>query len=74
MAEFDNGLPPEGIDISDKKISAVLIDKAEAEEADAHKISAVLINKSEPEEAESYKISAVLIGKEPAGRNRSMFL
>ncbi|MBK5721838.1 hypothetical protein JGH11_13240 [Dysgonomonas sp. Marseille-P4677] len=75
MADFENGLPPEGVDVSNMKINAVLIGKSEVSgNADAYKVSAVLIDKSEVQKQQVNQISAVLIDKEPAGRNSSMFL
>lgn len=65
MAEFDNGLPPQGIDATEYEINSVLLSKEDPEE-NAQAISAVLIAKEEAQEASVSSISAVLMDKTDA--------
>lgn len=75
MADFDNGLPPQGTDISGSGISSVLIDKTDVEEGVANAISAVLLDKEEAQEGEVWSVSNILIDKQDAEyRNRCLFL
>ncbi|GAB6007482.1 hypothetical protein [Dysgonomonas reticulitermitis] len=75
MADFDNGLPPQGTDMSGSEISSVLIDKTDVGEGVANSISAVLLDKEEVQEGEVWSVSNILIDKQDAEyRNRNMFL
>ncbi|MDR1503675.1 MAG: hypothetical protein LBT43_14610 [Prevotella sp.] len=44
MADFDNGLPPEGIDITNNNVTGVNISISDTDEQSINKISAVLIS------------------------------
>ncbi|GEM_PF-6121394 len=62
MADFDNGLPPKGIDVSDKKITTILIDKDVSEEHDIENIKALLVDASEADDkVGDYHIQALSI-------------
>lgn len=75
MADFDNGLPPQGTDISGSEVSSVLIDKAGVEEGVANSISAVLLDKEQAQEGEVWSVSNIFIDKQDADyHNRCMFL
>lgn len=65
MAEFDNGLPPQGIDTTEYEINSIRLSKEEPDE-NAQTISAVLIGKEEAQEASISSISAVLMDKTAA--------
>ena len=65
MADFDNGLPPQGKDVSKSEINAVLINKEEVGD-DAYRISSVLMNKVEVEESATFSISRIVLDKAEA--------
>ena len=75
MADFDNGLPPHGTDITESEISAVLIDKAKVEVGGVYSINAVIMEKEGAQEGEVWSVSAILIDKQDADyQNKYMFL
>ncbi len=74
MADFDNGLPPKGVDVSDKKIATIVIDKDVSDDNEIENIKALLIDASEAEtKVDNYNIETVLVDKSPSGHNRSFF-
>lgn len=74
MADFDNGLPPVGTDITDNAVSSVNISSSEAEQADEKRISSVNISSSEAEQTDEKRIGSVNISKESMGSNWGTFL
>lgn len=74
MADFDNGLPPYNTDVSDTKVSDVLIDADRDVVDNIKQISAVGMVTQLADDMLPQTISAVLIQKKEAGINRSMFL
>jgi len=90
MADFENGLPPQGIDISDKKISSIvsdwedteiqqintiLIENAASSGEATQSVDSILIDKlSLIEGAGMQKIDQVLLDKKEAGLNYGTFL
>ena len=47
MADFENGLPPDGLDVSDEKISSVFLDTQDVSQATDEKISSVSLSMSD---------------------------
>lgn len=47
MADFDNGLPPIGTDVTDSNVNGVNISKSDAEQADEKRIGSVNISSGE---------------------------
>lgn len=45
MADFDNGLPPVGTDVTDNSVSSVNISSSDAEQTDEKRIGSVNISK-----------------------------
>ncbi|WP_029902289.1 hypothetical protein [Prevotella sp. 10(H)] len=74
MADLENGLPPQGADISDKQLNVVLIDKSDAEDSEISGISLVMVEKQNAEDSEIPRISVISIDTSPAGRNWATFL
>lgn len=75
MADFDNGLPPQGIDVSANEVNAVLITKSEVTEADVFKVSSVVLEKKDVTDSPLYQITGAFLDKQEAEyHNRCMFL
>ncbi|MDR1089578.1 MAG: hypothetical protein LBL79_00755 [Prevotella sp.] len=75
MADFDNGLPPQGTDVSANGINSVLICKSEVSADDAFNVSSVVMEKKDVTDSPLSRIAGVLLEQEEAGyRNRNMFL
>ncbi|GAB6122262.1 hypothetical protein [Dysgonomonas termitidis] len=74
MADLDNGLPPEGIDVTDNRISSVNIGRADADNMNINDINSINISSLKVDVQSVRKVSAILVSTEPAGRNIAMFL
>lgn len=76
MADYDNGLPPEDINIDSKNITNIVIGKSDFKQSEiTDNISAILISKSDftPTDRPS-NAKHIIVVKEDAGQNVSMFL
>lgn len=70
MAEFDNGIPPVGTDVTNESISAILLTKeVYVEDVEEKQISSILLEKTEfIDDTEIRQINSILMSKEPTNR------
>ncbi|GHV39656.1 hypothetical protein FACS1894179_04890 [Bacteroidia bacterium] len=75
MANFDNGLPPQGTDVSDNSINSVSISTGELIESEGGRVTGALVSTGELIESEGGRVTDILLEQEDAEyRNRCMFL
>lgn len=75
MADFDNGLPPEGVDATASNVNSVLFEKQEVADSNAYNVSSVILEKKDVVDSPLSQVSGILLDKiETERRNRSMFL
>lgn len=74
MADFDNGLPSEGIDVTDNRIISVNIGKSDADTININDINSINISSSNVDTQSVKKVYAILFSTEPTGKNTAMFL
>lgn len=75
MADYDNGLPPQGTDVSANEISSVLIAKSDISAGDEFSVSSVVLEKKDATDSPLSQITGVLLESEDVERrNRCMFL
>lgn len=74
MADYDNGLPPEGIDVSDKSVQAVNYEKKGINTFNSSAVSSVGIVKDAATEHTKTAIQSINLQKEPAGQNLMLFV
>lgn len=74
MADFDNGLPPQGTNVSDSEINSVLIASSEVTKSDTFNVSSVLLETEDVTYSLPSQIASVLIGKEASDYSLCMFL
>lgn len=74
MADFDNGLPPKGTDITANEINSVLIGKSEVTKSDVFNVSSVVLETEDVADLLPNQITSVLIGKEASRYSLCMFL
>lgn len=74
MADYDNGLPPDTVDISEKKIDSVLIDRRNAEEGANSCVNSILVETKDVVNVSKQSINSILVEKENAWHNFATFL
>jgi cystathionine beta-lyase family protein involved in aluminum resistance len=75
MTDFDNGLPPDGTDISDGSINSVSIATGELIESEGGRVTGAMVATGELITSEGGRVTGVMVGKEEyIGRNSIMFL
>ena len=74
MADFDNGLPPEGIDVTDNRISSANIGRSDGDAITINDINSINICSSIVDAQSEKEVYAILVSTEPCGKNTAMFL
>ncbi|MFV0310528.1 MAG: hypothetical protein ACK5KN_02625 [Dysgonomonas sp.] len=69
MADFDNGLPPVGTDVTDNSVSSVNISSSDAAGVDIKDINSVNVSNSDADVLSVRKVSGLFISNEISGSN-----
>lgn len=73
MADLDNGLPPKGTNITDKKVSEIAIQTDNTEAPSQQGVHAIFLNTERTNNQAEASIRSITFSTEPAGKNRVLF-
>lgn len=74
MADFDNGIPPEGVDTSNDRIEGVAYNTDDADTGTESKINGVAFDTDDADTGTENKVEGVAFGTEKTGNNWGTFL
>jgi hypothetical protein len=74
MADFDNGLPPEGTDVTDNRVSSVNVSSSDVGDTDIRDISGVTVSSSDVDAIDIRDINGVMVSMEKSPNNNMLFI
>lgn len=69
MADFDNGLPPDGTDVTGNSVTSVNVSSSDGDKASTRDISSVNVSSSDADVLSVRKVSGLFISNEISGSN-----
>lgn len=73
MADLENGLPPKGTDITNKKVSDISIQTDQTEAPLQQGVQAIFLNTEQTNNPTESSIKSITFSTEPTGKNLVLF-